>query len=95
MEKTLLTFLDLPILDAKDGEPTDAVYVDEAGNIGIGTTELDYRLHVDGTAYATGAAGALSDHRYKKNIEDLKIEALKVVKKLNPVTFQWKEPKDK
>jgi hypothetical protein len=78
-----------------DTSRSDALVVLKSGNVGINTSSPDYRLHVDGTAYATGAAGELSDRRYKKNIENLKIDALKVVKKLNPVTFQWKEPKDK
>jgi hypothetical protein len=49
-------------LDAADGSPTDAVYVDNAGNVGIGTAEpsekLDVRgnikLHSDGSLYAPG-----------------------------------------
>ncbi|MGA1826141.1 MAG: hypothetical protein ACMUIP_15910 [bacterium] len=35
-------------LDAADGAPVDAVYVDNEGNIGIGTTEPVERLEVDG-----------------------------------------------
>ncbi|MEN8220084.1 MAG: tail fiber domain-containing protein [Pseudomonadota bacterium] len=65
-----------------------------SGNVGIGTTSPSYKLHVNGTAYATGAAGALSDRRHKENISDLPIDALKVVKELRPVIFEWKEPQD-
>jgi hypothetical protein len=68
--------------------------IDALGNVGIGTTSPSYKLHVNGTAYATGAAGALSDGRHKKNINDLSLDALRVVKELRPVTFAWKEPQD-
>ena len=64
------------------------------GNIGIGTTSPGYKLHVAGTAYADGAAGALSDIRHKKNVATLKDGALGIVEQLRPVTFEWKEPHD-
>lgn len=33
-------------LDASDGSPTDAVFVDDEGNVGIGTSDPQGRLHV-------------------------------------------------
>jgi hypothetical protein len=33
-------------LDAADGDPTDAVYVDNSGNVGIGTTTPARKLHI-------------------------------------------------
>lgn len=33
-------------LDAHDGDPVDAVYVDDEGNVGIGTTTPQKRLHI-------------------------------------------------
>jgi hypothetical protein len=58
---------DLDHLDAADGDPTDAVYVDDAGKVGLGTTspltELDVNGSVNATAYygdgsnLTGIAG--------------------------------------
>lgn len=68
--------------------------IDASGNVGIGTTSPGYKLHVNGTAYATGAAGALSDRRHKKNIETLRDGALDLVARLRPVTFEWKQPTD-
>jgi len=64
------------------------------GNVGIGTTSPSYKLHVNGTAYATGAAGALSDKRHKTNIEPITGSALEIVNALRPVSFDWKDPVD-
>jgi hypothetical protein len=62
-----------------------------SGRVGILTTSPSYPLHVNGTAYATGAAGALSDARHKKKIEPL-LFGLAEVEQLKPVTFEWKDP---
>ena len=74
--------------------PTEAVRIDYNGYVGVGTTTPGYLLHVAGTAYATGAAGALSDIRHKMNISPLRAGALDDVMRLQPVTFYWREPKD-
>ena len=57
-------------------------------NIGAGNA-ASYPLHVNGTAYATGAAGALSDCRRKQCIQSLS-KGLSEVMRLNPVEFEWK-----
>lgn len=69
--------------------------ITQSGYVGIGTTIPSYPLHVNGTAYAAGAAGALSDVRHKKNIEDLADRTLDKLLQLHPVEFEWKNPKDK
>lgn len=71
-----------------------AVTINSGGSVGIQTTTPSYTLHVNGTAYATGAAGALSDVRHKRNIAPIENGTLAKVMKLHPVTFEWKEPKD-
>jgi hypothetical protein len=70
------------------------MYIDNAGNVGVGTTSPGYLLTVNGTAYAAGAAGALSDARHKKEVAPIKEGALNDIMNLRPVTFKWKEPKD-
>ena len=64
------------------------------GNVGIGTASPSYLLYVNGTAYASGAAGALSDIRHKDNVKTLGAGGLDVVERLRPVTFTWKRPMD-
>jgi len=49
------------------------------GKVGVGIQFPFYKLHVNGTAYATGAAGALSDYRHKANISNIAFDALEVV----------------
>lgn len=43
-------------LDAADGDPVDVVYVDNAGNVGIGTTEPGQRLVVKGVGTTSGTS---------------------------------------
>lgn len=64
------------------------------GYVGIDTNSPSYPLHVNGTAYATGAAGALSDIRHKKDVATLPDGALDKVMHLRPVSFSWKHPTD-
>ncbi|MDJ0866549.1 MAG: hypothetical protein QNK03_10605 [Myxococcota bacterium] len=45
-------------LDAADGSPGDALYVDGAGNVGVGTTSPSEKLEVAGNAVITGALNA-------------------------------------
>lgn len=65
-----------------------------SGNVGIGTKSPSYLLHVQGTVFASGAAGALSDERHKEKIQSLTFSGLETVAKLRPVSFVWKEPTD-
>ncbi len=44
-------------LDAADGTPASAVYVDDSGNVGIGTTTPAAQLHVAGPLQWGGATG--------------------------------------
>ena len=48
-------------LDADDGSPTDVVYVDADGQVGIGTTEPAYLLDVDGSIHLKSGALVFPD----------------------------------
>jgi hypothetical protein len=85
--------LELINSDANSNNETPLTVL-QSGNVGVGTTGPSYTLHVNGTAYATGAAGALSDRRHKKNIAPLADGALALVSRLKPVSFEWIDPRD-
>jgi len=59
-------------------------------NVGIGTTNPQYRLDVDGTIYASGDVIMFSDARKKTNIEVIP-SALDKVRRLRGVTFDKTE----
>jgi hypothetical protein len=65
-------------------------YFNGGGNVAIGTDSPSYKLHVNGTAYATGAAGALSDIRHKNNVLNIS-EGLNAVLLLRPVSYLWND----
>jgi hypothetical protein len=65
-------------------------YFNGGGNVAIGTDAASYKLHVNGTAYATGAAGALSDIRHKNNVLDINA-GLDAVMLLRPVSYLWND----
>jgi hypothetical protein len=73
---------------------TNTLFVDSSeGRVGIGIATPSFPLHVEGTVYATGAAGALSDRRHKKNIHPLTI-GLETIQQLRPVSYEWITPLD-
>lgn len=78
----------------RDYGPSEAMRITSAGYLGVQTSAPSYPLHVNGTAYATGAAGALSDGRHKRDIQPLHLNGLDTVLRLKPVTYYWKAPKD-
>jgi hypothetical protein len=82
--------------DVRIGGSSGYLFYDRsASNVGIGTTVPSYKLHVNGTAYATGGAGVLSDIRYKKNVQPISDGALNIINSLRPVTYEWKNPADR
>jgi hypothetical protein len=60
-----------------------------SGGFGIGTTNPSSRLHVNGNICASGAIGASSDARFKKNVGPLS-DSLSKIEKLRGVFFSWK-----
>lgn len=78
--------------------PTSSIDIAASGNVGIGTSSPNVKLHVEGTGffsesiYAKEAilpgASSPSDRKLKKNIEDL-TGAGSILKKLSPKTFYY------
>ena len=60
-----------------------------AVKVGIGLTSPTFVLDVAGTTQCTGNVWT-SDKRKKQNIQTLKLRAIDVIQKLNPVTYEWK-----
>jgi hypothetical protein len=61
--------------------------------VAINTATPSYTLQVNGSVAGTSAYVNLSDARHKKNVLPLE-KGLAELQKLNPVTFNWDEPKD-
>lgn len=57
--------------------------------VGYTASNGTYKLQVNSQIFATSSTVATSDARYKENIEAID-GALDIVKKLNPVSFNWK-----
>ena len=76
------------------GSATGRLTISNAGNVGIPSANAAYKLNVIGTVYASGAAGALSDIRHKKNVQPVSDGMLDIIDNLRPVTYEWKDPSD-
>ncbi len=63
--------------------------LNQNGRVGIGTTSMDYTLHVNGSVAGTSAYNILSDSRLKKDVISIE-NGLEKVMKLRPVTFNWR-----
>lgn len=59
------------------------------GNVGIGTNNPGYTLHVNGSVAGTSAYNNISDRRYKTDIHPVD-QALEKVLQLKPVTYDWR-----
>lgn len=66
---------------------TEAVTFGQNGSVGIGTTNPQYKLHVNGSFYAAG-----SSLLYKENIQDYNTKnLLEKILQLRPVKYNYKE----
>lgn len=85
--------------------PTDYINILHGGNVGIGTTSPNYKLHVNGTLGAgntsvanlesEGYVSALSDIRKKEVVEYMDGLTIEQIAKAPIIKFLWKErPED-
>jgi len=89
-----LTNLHLNSLEAADGNPAQAVYVDSIGNVGIGTDSPGQKLHVAGGITCT-ALTETSDRNAKENFTAVSPqEVLDKVRTLPISTWNFKELDD-
>jgi len=63
-----------------------------SGKVGIGKTNPQYKLDVNGTTACTGGFWSASDKRFKKEIKDLETPNEKI-NQLNGVTYKFKKEK--
>jgi hypothetical protein len=63
----------------------DSLFVDEAGNVGIGDSSPSYKLEVAGSFYSSG-----SSVDFKKHVTDMAIDS-SAIYDLNPVSYEYKK----
>ncbi|MFK7906281.1 MAG: tail fiber domain-containing protein [Chitinophagales bacterium] len=75
---------------ARNYQENGVFHIEYFGNIGIGTSEPDFRLHVNGSAGKPGGGSwsVASDKRLKKDVKPF-TDGLKVLQQINPVTFRY------
>jgi hypothetical protein len=79
-------------LGIADSSSVPVFTIRQGGNVGIGTTAPSYTLHVNGSVAGVGSYVALSDIRYKKNIQDL-ADSLAKVLAIRGVSYNWMDEK--
>lgn len=80
--------------NAAVGSQAEGMRLTSGSELWIGYTSDNgaYKLQVNSQIFATNATIATSDARYKEHVEDL-TGGLELVRKLHPVSFDWKEQK--
>ena len=74
--------------------PSNGMLVE--GNVGIGNINPTEKLYVTGNIYATGSIDSGSSRDLKENITDFSNEeAVKTLKNLKPIKYNYKADKDK
>jgi hypothetical protein len=75
-------------IDFQDPGNLSRLRISGSGNVGIGTSLPSYTLHVNGSVAGNGSYIALSDIRYKKDVQDL-VGSLAKVLAIRGVSYKW------
>ncbi len=76
----------------RPGAPTNSLYVDTDGNVGIGTDSTPEKLNVDGNVYVDGYVTEFSDANAKENFAP--VDGQEVLEKLSQVPISTWSYKD-
>lgn len=72
------------------------VVMTQGGNVGIGTNNPSYQLHVTGSLFYSSGGLNGSDSRIKKNIEDVDdVSALETLRQIEPKLYNYIDTKDR
>jgi len=72
--------------------PTNSVFIDSNGNVGIGTSAPEVELHVAGDIGKTGSIVGISDKRVKSNISPI-MNAMSILLLLDGKSFEYQTDK--
>jgi len=88
-------YMDSDLFLVRSGAGQPKAVINKSGDVGIGTSEPAYMLHVNGTAGKPGGGtwGDSSDQRLRKEVENL-TGALDRLTRLQGVTFTWINPEE-
>jgi len=69
--------------------PSNSIFIDGDGDVGLGTASPSERLHVMGDGLITGELDVLSDMRVKRNVTPI-VDASNTIDQLNAVSYDMK-----
>ena len=79
----------------RSGAPSNSLFINNTGKVGIGTQTPSEALHVNGNAYVSANLELGSSRAYKKNIQPLAAtDAMDTLRDLQPVRYQYKSDPD-
>jgi len=87
-------YFDLPNQIFRTSGGTERMRITSGGSVGIAISSPSLLFQVNGTAGGSSAWQVVSDARLKKDIQPL-ANGLGMVSRLNPVSYDWKDAKER